>query len=69
MRVLLAGVPGAIGMPLIRQLHAAGHDVIAVHKSPTAVTGWPRPGRRRSRWTSSTVQACCPRWAGSGPMR
>jgi nucleoside-diphosphate-sugar epimerase len=34
MRVLLAGASGAIGMPLIRQLHAAGHDVIAIHKSP-----------------------------------
>jgi nucleoside-diphosphate-sugar epimerase len=34
MRVLLAGASGAIGMPLIRQLHAAGHEVIAIHKSP-----------------------------------
>lgn len=34
MRVLLAGASGAIGMPLIRQLHAAGHDILAVHRSP-----------------------------------
>jgi nucleoside-diphosphate-sugar epimerase len=34
MRVLLAGASGAIGMPLIRQLHAAGHEVIALHNSP-----------------------------------
>jgi nucleoside-diphosphate-sugar epimerase len=34
MKVLLAGASGAIGMPLIRRLHAAGHDVLAVHRSP-----------------------------------
>ena len=34
MRVLLAGASGAIGMPLIRQLHAAGHEVLAIHRSP-----------------------------------
>ncbi len=34
MRVLVAGASGAIGMPLIRRLHAAGHDVLAVHRSP-----------------------------------
>lgn len=34
MRVLLAGASGAIGMPLIRQLHTAGHDVLAIHRSP-----------------------------------
>ena len=33
MRVLLAGASGAIGMPLIRQLHAAGHDILAIHKT------------------------------------
>ena len=33
MRVLLAGASGAIGMPLIRQLHAADHDVLAIHKT------------------------------------
>ena len=34
MRVLLAGASGALGMPLIRQLHAVGHEVIAIHKFP-----------------------------------
>src|SRR6266567_3406652 len=34
MKVLLAGASGAIGMPLIRRLHAAGHDVLALHRSP-----------------------------------
>lgn len=34
MRVLLAGASGAIGIPLIQQLHAAGHDVLAIHRSP-----------------------------------
>ena len=33
MRVLLAGASGAIGTPLIRQLHSAGHDVLAIHKT------------------------------------
>jgi len=34
MKVLLAGASGAIGMPLIRRLHAAGHDVLALYRSP-----------------------------------
>ena len=34
MRVLVAGASGAIGMPLIRRLAAAGHEVLAVHRSP-----------------------------------
>jgi nucleoside-diphosphate-sugar epimerase len=34
MKVLLAGASGAIGMPLIRRLRAAGHDVLALHRSP-----------------------------------
>jgi nucleoside-diphosphate-sugar epimerase len=38
MRVLLAGASGAIGMPLIRQLHAAGHDILAIHRSPQGRT-------------------------------
>jgi nucleoside-diphosphate-sugar epimerase len=33
MRVLVAGASGAIGMPLVRQLRGAGHEVIAVHRS------------------------------------
>src|SRR6266498_3067938 len=34
MRVLVAGASGAIGMPLVRLLRHAGHEVIAVHRSP-----------------------------------
>lgn len=34
MKVLLAGASGAIGIPLIRQLQAAGHEVVAIHRSP-----------------------------------
>jgi nucleoside-diphosphate-sugar epimerase len=34
MRVLVAGASGAIGMPLIRRLHAAGHNILAAHRSP-----------------------------------
>lgn len=35
MRVLLAGASGAIGLPLVRQLRSAGHEVTAIHRSPT----------------------------------
>lgn len=34
MKVLLAGASGAIGTRLIRQLHEAGHQVLAVHRAP-----------------------------------
>jgi nucleoside-diphosphate-sugar epimerase len=33
MRVLVAGASGAIGMPLVRMLCGAGHEVIAIHRS------------------------------------
>jgi nucleoside-diphosphate-sugar epimerase len=39
MKVLLAGASGAIGMPLIKHLHLAGHEVIAICRSS--------PGRDR----------------------
>lgn len=32
MRVLLAGASGAIGLPLVRQLVASGHEVVAIHR-------------------------------------
>jgi len=35
MRVLLAGASGAIGIPLTRQLLAAGHRVIGLSRTPT----------------------------------
>ncbi|WP_327085795.1 NAD(P)-dependent oxidoreductase [Nonomuraea sp. NBC_01738] len=34
MRVLLAGATGAIGIPLLRALPAAGHEVLAVVRNP-----------------------------------
>src|SRR5258705_13155924 len=34
MRVLVAGASGAIGMPLVRLLRHAGHEVVAVHRAP-----------------------------------
>jgi nucleoside-diphosphate-sugar epimerase len=34
MRVLVAGASGAIGMPVVRLLRHAGHEVIAVHRAP-----------------------------------
>ena len=34
MRVLVAGASGAIGMPLVRLLRDAGHEVIAIHRAP-----------------------------------
>ncbi|MGZ4617907.1 MAG: NAD-dependent epimerase/dehydratase family protein, partial [Frankiaceae bacterium] len=33
MKVLLAGASGAIGTPLIRQLIAAGHEVVGISRS------------------------------------
>lgn len=33
MKILLAGASGAIGLPLLRELHAAGHEVGAIHRS------------------------------------
>jgi nucleoside-diphosphate-sugar epimerase len=36
MRVLVAGASGAIGMPLVRLLRGAGHEVIAIHRSDSA---------------------------------
>lgn len=35
MDVLVAGASGAIGMPLIDRLRAAGHEVIAIHRAPS----------------------------------
>jgi nucleoside-diphosphate-sugar epimerase len=34
MRVLVAGASGAIGMPLVRLLRDAGHEVIAIYRAP-----------------------------------
>jgi len=34
MRVFVAGASGAIGLPLVRQLVAAGHDVVGTHHHP-----------------------------------
>ncbi|GEL20724.1 NAD-dependent epimerase/dehydratase family protein [Pseudonocardia asaccharolytica] len=33
MKVLLAGASGAIGLPLVHQLQAADHEVVAIHRS------------------------------------
>ncbi|MEG3894227.1 MULTISPECIES: NAD(P)-dependent oxidoreductase [unclassified Microcoleus] len=34
MRIFVAGATGAIGRPLIAQLHSAGHDVVALTRTP-----------------------------------
>jgi nucleoside-diphosphate-sugar epimerase len=34
MKVLVAGASGAIGMPVVRLLRHAGHEVVAVHRAP-----------------------------------
>jgi nucleoside-diphosphate-sugar epimerase len=39
MRVLVAGATGAIGRPLIPELVAAGHQVIATTRSPAKLAG------------------------------
>ena len=33
MRILLAGASGALGLPLVHQLRAAGHDVTGIHRA------------------------------------
>jgi uncharacterized protein YbjT (DUF2867 family) len=43
MNVFVAGATGAIGTQLVPQLAAAGHDVIAMTRSPGP---WPRPSPR-----------------------
>ena len=37
MRILFAGASGAIGLPLVRRLRAAGHEVTGIHRS---AQGW-----------------------------
>jgi nucleoside-diphosphate-sugar epimerase len=46
MNVFLAGGSGAIGVPLVRALVAAGHQVTA--SSPTFSGNWPRHTDRAS---------------------
>jgi nucleoside-diphosphate-sugar epimerase len=38
MRILVAGASGAIGMPVVRLLRHAGHQVVAVHRAPEGHT-------------------------------
>jgi nucleoside-diphosphate-sugar epimerase len=38
MKVLLAGATGALGVPLVRQLHSAGHEVLGITRSEAGAT-------------------------------
>jgi nucleoside-diphosphate-sugar epimerase len=40
MRVLIAGVTGAIGIPLTRALLTAGHDVVGLSRTATEARAW-----------------------------
>jgi 2-alkyl-3-oxoalkanoate reductase len=40
MRVLIAGATGAIGIPLVRALLAAGHQVTGLARMPVADHAW-----------------------------
>jgi hypothetical protein len=40
MRVLLAAASGAIGVPLVRQLHAAGHERKPMNDLQLSLTAW-----------------------------
>ena len=44
MRIFLAGATGAVGRPLVRQLAAAGHQVIAVTRSPAKAAALQQTG-------------------------
>jgi len=37
MRVFVAGASGAIGSPLVRELAAGGHEVVAMTRAPAKV--------------------------------
>lgn len=39
MRVLVAGASGALGVPVVHQLSAAGHDVVALARTPGRLAG------------------------------
>ena len=60
MRVLLAGASGAIGIPLIRQLHA-GHDVLAIRKTAQGRERLAAAGATLCRSTCSTGLTCSAR--------
>ena len=44
MKVFIAGGSGALGKPLITQLHAAGHEVVAMTRSPSKTAALARLG-------------------------
>lgn len=44
MRVLVAGASGAIGVPLVRLLCHAGHEVVAIHRAPEGHSQLAREG-------------------------
>lgn len=51
MRALVFGASGQIGAPLLRRLHGAGWDVLAVSREP-------RPGAPGVRWLRGDLQHC-----------
>jgi nucleoside-diphosphate-sugar epimerase len=69
MKVLLAGASGAIGMPLICRLHAAGHEVLALHRSPEGRPGYPPRERPPSGSTCSVLLPWSGPCKGSAPTR
>jgi uncharacterized protein YbjT (DUF2867 family) len=67
MKVFVAGATGAIGTQLVPQLAAAGHDVIAMTRSPAktdALRAWV-PGRS---WPTRSIPTRSPGpWSRPSP--
>lgn len=55
MKVLVVGAGGTLGLPLVRRLLAAGHDVDGITRSKSSATAVTAAGARaRRRSTRST---------------
>ena len=67
MRVFVAGGTGAIGRPLVAALLAAGHEVTALARAPSAPRRCAAPASSRSSPTPSTPRRSAQRSWPRGP--
>jgi uncharacterized protein YbjT (DUF2867 family) len=69
MRVFVAGASGAIGLPLLRELAAHGHEIVAMTRTPAHVDRLRALAPGPSSPTASTGHRCGrPLWP-RGPRR